>query len=224
MSEPLHPLASEYLDRLRLEARHLPRAQRRELLADIESHLVEATDPSMSDADVLTALDRLGDPEEIVAAEMPAAPGSGPARRAGIHEWAAIFLLLFGGFMFVVGWIAGVVLLWSSPAWRTRDKWIGTLVLPGGLALVPFLVAFAVGTAQKCLTSGARFRLPAVIVTAHGRVPLTHGHLVQTTCTGGGSTASQILGIALLIVAVLAPILTAIHLGLRASRPVAAAV
>jgi hypothetical protein len=33
-----------------------------------------------------------------------------------------------------VGWLAGLVLLWSSRAWTTRDKWIGTLVIPGGLA------------------------------------------------------------------------------------------
>jgi hypothetical protein len=220
MSTPLHPLASEYLDRLRLEARHLPRAQRRELLADIEAHLAEATDPSMSDADVLTALDRLGDPQEIVAAEAPGPTRPGPARSAGVHEWAAIFLILLGGFLFGVGWIAGVVLLWSSPAWRTRDKWIGTLVWPGGLALVPFVLALVLSTAQTCLTVRGRLPLHA-IATVNGRFPVTHGHLVQTKCTGGAGTASQILGIALLIAVVVAPILTAIYLGLRASRPVA---
>jgi hypothetical protein len=55
-----------------------------------------------------------------------------PAR--GGHEWAAILLLLLGGFVFYVGWIAGLVLLWSSRVWTTREKLVGTLVVPGGLA------------------------------------------------------------------------------------------
>jgi hypothetical protein len=48
-------------------------------------------------------------------------------------EWAAIILLLLRGFIVGLGWVAGLVLLWSSRAWSTRDKWVGTLVVPGGL-------------------------------------------------------------------------------------------
>jgi hypothetical protein len=36
--------------------------------------------------------------------------------------------------VFLVGWLVGVVLLWSSTVWTLRDKLIGTLVIPGGLA------------------------------------------------------------------------------------------
>jgi hypothetical protein len=32
----------------------------------------------------------------------------------------------------VLGWFAGVVLLWISDAWTLRDKLIGTFVVPGG--------------------------------------------------------------------------------------------
>ena len=81
---------------------------------------------------MLTALDRLGEPEEIVAAEQPRP--AAPADPRGTREWAAIILLLLGGFIAFVGWIVGLILLWSSRAWTTRDKLIGTLLWPGGLA------------------------------------------------------------------------------------------
>jgi hypothetical protein len=42
-----------------------------------------------------------------------------------------------GGILLGVGWIVGVVLLWTSTVWNRRDKLAGTLLLPGGL--LPFL-------------------------------------------------------------------------------------
>lgn len=68
--------------------------------------------------------------------DAPVSARTGP----GATEWAAIAMLLFGGFIVpVAGWMLGVVLLWISSAWTRRDKLIGTLLLPGGL-LAPFLV------------------------------------------------------------------------------------
>jgi hypothetical protein len=49
-------------------------------------------------------------------------------RRSG-REWATVALL-------PLVWVVGVVLLWRSRAWTLRDKLIGTLVVPGGLAYV----------------------------------------------------------------------------------------
>jgi hypothetical protein len=66
------------------------------------------------------------------------------ARRRGPQETAAIVLLLLGGFLWGVGWLAGVVLLWLSDAWSPRDKLLGTLVVPCGLAL-PLLVVTKAG-------------------------------------------------------------------------------
>jgi hypothetical protein len=127
----LHPLADEYLDRLRDAARRLPRGRRDELVADIRSHLLESLDADAGDAAVLSVLDRLGEPEEIVGAAQPTETVAGDAR--GSREWAAIILLLVGGLLAGVGWIAGLILLWSSRAWTTAEKLIGTLVIPGGL-------------------------------------------------------------------------------------------
>ena len=92
-----------------------------------------------TEADVLNVLDRLGDPEEI-AREAKERFGVRP-RGGGAHEIGAIVLLLLGGFVFAIGWLVGVVLLWTSQAWTTRDKLIGTLVPPGGLAFVVFLLS-----------------------------------------------------------------------------------
>ena len=187
----MHPLAADYLDRLDHAARRLPRGERRELVEDIGAHLAEATSAGMSDAEALTVLERLGDPEDIVDAQLPEEPYR--SDRRGTHEWAAIFLLLFGGFLFFFGWIAGLVLLWSSRAWNTRDKLIGTLIVPGGLATVLPLMLM-VGSVQEC-------------TTLNGGVQ---------HCTGGPSTAHQILSFALLAFLILGPICTSVYLARRA--------
>ena len=67
----LHPQAAAYLDRLRHASRRLPRSVRHELVQEVEAHLVEVSAEATSEAEVLDALDRLGEPEDIVAAEQP---------------------------------------------------------------------------------------------------------------------------------------------------------
>jgi hypothetical protein len=195
-TDTLHPLAADYLERLRRAGRDLPAGRRRELLAEIEGHLAEAIEPGASDAQALTVLDRLGEPEAIIAAEMP--PPDWTPQRRGAAEWAAIILLPFGGFIFVVGWFAGLVLLWSSRAWTTRDKWVGTLVIPGGLATA-FASLILLAHPNKKFCSG----FP-------GRVP-------HCTNAPGPSAAGDVLGIALFVVLVLAPIASAIYLAHRAA-------
>jgi hypothetical protein len=139
MTHTLHPLAEAYLERLDRAAAHLPRSRRRELVDEIVAHLVEALGPEPTDADVRNALDRLGTPEEIADAESPGPPAIAPPSRMATREWAAVLLLPLGGFVFGVGWFAGVILLWASPAWSTLDKLIGTLAIPGGLAVAASL-------------------------------------------------------------------------------------
>jgi uncharacterized membrane protein len=147
--DTLHPLVAEYLKRLRRAAARLPAARRQELVAEIEAHLADALDPGVTDAEALHVLRRLGPPEAIVAAEQPADAADAPGRRrpSGRKEWLAIVLLLFGGFVAGVGWLAGAILLWTSRAWTVRQKLIGTLVVPGGL-LLPFYILHTSGVSS----------------------------------------------------------------------------
>jgi hypothetical protein len=191
----LHPLAADYLERLRRAGRGLPAARRRELLVEVEAHLSEAIDPNASDVEALTVLEKLGEPNEIIAAETRDSDGL-PNHR-GTGEWAAIVLLLLGGFIFAVGWIVGLVLLWSSRAWTTRDKWIGTLVIPGGLATGVLVGLIATGAATKKICR----------VTAGG---IPH-------CTSVGHSAPSVLGVAAFALLVLAPIATSLYLARRAT-------
>jgi hypothetical protein len=189
-------LVENYLERLRSASRELPREERGELRAQIEEHLSDALPDDAGEATTRTVLERLGDPTELVAEHLDRL--GLPARRAGTQEWAAIILLLIGGFIFLVGWIVGVVLLWSSRAWTAREKLIGTLVLPGGITAVAWFGLLVAGSGQDCGTSGGPGR-PTV-----------------TRCTGGPSTIHDVLVSALLALLLLAPIATSVFLARRA--------
>ena len=165
-TDTLHPLAAEYLERLRRAGRGLPPGRLRELLAEIQGHLSEAIDPSASDAQALTVIDKLGEPEAIIAAEMPQEDELPEGR--GTREWA-------------------------------RDKWIGTLVIPGGLATSAFigLLLLSSASAEKCygFAGGAQ----------------------HCTSAPGPSIVAPVLGIAVLALLVLAPIATSVYLARRAA-------
>jgi hypothetical protein len=64
-------------------------------------------------------------------------------REGGVLEVFALIGLLIGGLVIpVVGWFVGVALLWGSRAWTTREKLLGTLVVPGGLATSFFVLVY----------------------------------------------------------------------------------
>ena len=151
-------LVQDYLDRLEGELAAVPRARRREILREIEDHIAaaRAEGEGVTEAELRTLLDRLGDPAAIAAEAREDARERPPERHGGVHEIAAIVLLLVGGFV-VVGWVVGVVLLWISDAWTRRDKLIGTLVVPFGLALPFVLLSFgAVASGGEMCTTESR--------------------------------------------------------------------
>lgn len=196
-------LVEEYLDRLDDELSDLPRARRRELVQEISEHVTEARAelPAESGAGIRNLLDRLGDPADI-AADARERFGVLPKKR-GLLEIATLVLLLVGGVVLpVIGWLVGVVLLWVSSVWSTRDKLIGTLVVPGGLALPLFLTVFAGSTSstRSCVQEIGR---PSTL-----------------TCSGTspGPDLVAIAGVALLA---LAPLVTTAYLARRSrSAPV----
>lgn len=201
--DTLHPLAKDYLRRLRRAGRQLPPERLRELLAEIEGHLSEAIPPGASDHEALEVLERLGSPGEIVEAERP--PARRPAERRSWRERAAVILLPLGGFAFGVGWLVGLILLWSSRLWTTREKLIGTLIVPGGIATA-LLVVVLTGTKRRC-------RELTMVNPSTGAVVERAMHC---TPSGGPSAATTALHIALVLFCVLAPVLSAVYLARRA--------
>jgi hypothetical protein len=160
-------MVEEYLAELERTAVVLPLNRRAELLADVHSHIAVAraeTAPGTAagaedDAAVRRILSQLGDPQEIVAtalSDLP--PGTQPDSRT--LEITTVLLLLFGGFLAGIGWLIGVVLLWSSRRWTRGDKLLGTLLIPGGLALPTVLAAAAFGLAA----SGGGWLGPATVI------------------------------------------------------------
>jgi hypothetical protein len=115
------------------------------------------------------------------------------------YDAVTVVLILVGGVIVpVAGWMAGAVMLLASRRWTVRDKLIGLLVWPGGLALALGLVVFA--PTRQCVY-----------------VDDTAGHHSGAgECTGTAIPAW--IGVPLLIVAIAGPLVTAVHLARRARR------
>lgn len=62
--------------------------------------------------------------------------------RLRFREWAALVLLLFGGFAVLIGWIVGAVLLWTSNRWTTGQKLLGSLIWPSGFVVVYLAILY----------------------------------------------------------------------------------
>lgn len=190
MSYDPEPRIKGYLELLDRELRDLPRARRREVVDEIAQHIREAQReaPVRSEAELRTLLDRIGDPAEIAA---DADDRLGVVRRSTTHETIAIILLLLGGFLAAVGWFVGLVLLWTSSMWTRRDKLLGTLLVPGGLA-TSFLFAELSLTSSGC-ASGSQ-------------------------CGGGHSVGARIALAALGVYLLIGPLFTTVYLSRRLGR------
>jgi hypothetical protein len=177
-----------------------------EVVDDVRSHVRDAVaagtsaglDPSLA---ARNALERLGSPAEIVRAEAeqsgvtftaPAREGDAMSRYG---EPVAIFLLMFGGFVFLLGWPVGVCLLWMSRTWRLREKLLGTFVWPFGYLSI-LLVGGLVTSTEVCSGSS----------TSVGSD--------TTTCTGGPPYPDWVGGL-IFVVVLVAPVLVAVALWRR---------
>lgn len=195
MASKADELVADYLKRLDAELRGLPRTRRRELLEEITDHIAEARSNLQAEDEVRvrTLLERLGEPEEI-AAEARERFGVGP--KGGVREVLALVLLLLGGVVLpVIGWFIGAVLLWVSETWSTRDKVIGTLVVPGGL-LVPLGLLLVAGDSGACAEISS------------GGAPAT----ARVCEEAGGTGAVELVLVTLLF---LAPLATTVYLARR---------
>lgn len=221
-------LLDEYRARLRAASADLPAEVRDDLLDDVESHLAELRATSPSPAATRDALARLGTPEQVAAAAYrelgghlaepapaPVAwqpPPPAPARRGrvGALDITAVVLLLVGGlFPPVLGWVVGVVLLWASTTWTWREKLLGTLVVPGGLA-APALLSFLPFAAQSCVQMSETD--PATGVETYG----------PQVCEG--FALHPVVGVALMVLMVVGPVVVATVLLRRAAARATAGV
>ena len=166
------PLVRDYLGRLEAAAAALPAGRRAELLADIGDHITTSLAEAGS-ADGMTVrnvLERLGAPEEIVAAEggvssppVGAVPSDADnSTRAG-SQWGGVeiaavallclawpaLLLPYGLFLFLASGITGLVLVWASHVWTTRRKVTGTVCV---IALYFLLTLLATPATVQCTT------------------------------------------------------------------------
>jgi hypothetical protein len=201
MKSTADKLVEDYLARLDRELAGFPRARRRELVEEISGHIAEARADldTENEAEVRTLLDRLGDPADI-AVEAGERSDRGGARRTSGWDIVALILLFIGGVIIpVVGWLVGVVLLWASAAWSTREKLIGTLIVPGGLAL-PGALATLTWSAESC--SG--------------------GPGIETTCTGG-NPVGDVLWAVMAVALVVASIASVLYLARQRARTMAPA-
>ncbi|HMJ00878.1 MAG TPA: DUF1700 domain-containing protein [Gaiellaceae bacterium] len=216
MSTTPDKLVERYLKHLDVELDDLPRDRRREIVDEISGHIVEARAglQAESEADVRNILEGLGDPAEIAAdarERFEVSPHPKAKSEAGWIEIGALIMLLVGGLVLpVIGWVIGVVLLWTSNVWNVRDKVIGTIFVPGGLGLPILLGTFALastGGSHGCVQSGLVGAQPSI-----------------NTCTGQGTSVTDVLGAVGLIVLLVAPIVTTVYLAMRMRRASAVAI
>lgn len=195
MKTQVDALVSNYLERLADSLAPLPRPRRRQLLTEIAEHIDHARQGLDPDDEIglLGVLDAVGDPETIAEEALGVAFGDRASLRTDRVERLVPWLVCFGGFVFGVGWLAGMALLWTSAAWRVRDKLLATLVVPGGLLLPVLLLGMSSGS-TSCYGYGG----PGIPTVNH--------------CTTSGVVLPLPVGIAVLVVTVLGPILVAVHL------------
>jgi uncharacterized membrane protein len=184
----------DYLHDLEEELRDLPPARRRELLEEIREHIGEALAemPEGEEAGVRNVLERVGEPA-VIAEE--ARERFGIKRvKPGIREILTLILLPLGGFLYVIGWAVGAILLATSQVWTVREKVIGLLVVPGGL-----LPAFLFGLMGGRVCSET----------------MVNDRVVTESCSGGMPVW---LAYAILAVLVIGPIWTVFFLLTRMNR------
>ncbi len=139
-------LVRRYLAQLDAALQGVDASRSEEILTDVREHIEQGRtglDPDDA-AGVRTLLDRVGEPAAIAAEAGAPPPGS-----LRWDAWAP-WLIIFGPVASGLGWVAGVLILWTSPAWSRRDKLIATVVPPAGLVALFFGLVTALSGPAAC--------------------------------------------------------------------------
>jgi hypothetical protein len=153
-----HPAIRSYLARLREVAMSLQPLRRDELIDEIRGHIddsLASVGEAPDDTVIAGILARLGDPEDIVAAELaewtpptpptspPVAPDPVPRSGWGAIEVLALFFVTLGAlFLPFVGGVIGIVLSLASKAWTQSVK-VVAVVAAIVVTTLPALFLFA---------------------------------------------------------------------------------
>lgn len=105
-------------------------------------------------------------------------------------------------------WPLGIALLWLHPDWRLRDRFIGTLVLPGGWFAAWFI---ATGVRTDC-----RSATGAPIVTGEPGCPAPLAYQITHPAPWWGF--NHVFGPLVLIALFALPLLAAVYLELQLMR------
>ena len=153
-------LVDDYLDRLDAVAARLPLDRRVELVAEVREHIATALarEDRRDEPAGRTILDRLGSPDEIVAAEAaadPLAPAAslGPPPQPtdarppwGANETVAVLLLTVGAVLLpIVGPLLGLAFVWLSARWSRLLKSFVTAFVVTIFVVVPVVGLYAWG-------------------------------------------------------------------------------
>ena len=148
-------LVSDYLGRLEAASGRLAAGRRVELVDEVREHIATALAEAghRDDLTVRNILDRLGPPEEIVAAEAEpnAAPPTPPTGRSaagsswGAIEIIALLLLTVGAVLLpFIGPLLALVFVWLSTQWTRNSKVVATAIVLT-LSWVPILMLSLAG-------------------------------------------------------------------------------
>lgn len=103
-----------------------------------------------------------------------------PAPQDEAYDVTTVLVLMLGGFVVpVVGWLAGVVMLWANPRWSSGDKWWGTLVWPAVVA-IPALLFVAVAAASHDAAVGLLSAGVVGVLLLLGALPATFVRLLRS--------------------------------------------
>jgi len=206
-------LVSDYLQRLDAALAGVSPDRRDEIVGEIRSHIQEQRGalPDETDADVYNLLERVGEPYALAAAarsesSAPLEPVSARSRVGAVEILALVLTPLI--------WPVGVILLWTSSAWNTRDKLIATLVPPGGY--LGLLVAFSI-------LEFAAFS-SVTVSSCGGSITDSHGNVINQACTGPAPPPGweqaliTIAAVGVAVILLLLPVLVGIYMARRLAR------
>lgn len=192
-----------YMKELERELRAFPSGRRREILEEVREHISQARAEldSETEAAIRNVLDRLGEPSEIAAAARERF-GVRPVRAGALEIWTVIALVIP-----YFGWLIGSVLVWMSRVWRTRDKVLTVILVPGVWVLL--LLSTIAVRSETSSASGTTCR----VEVPGGRTFCDHPPVSQAD-PGGIEWVGAALWVAVFVI----PILTSIYLAIRARK------